>query len=110
MFARGVISFRRGLMNPHTAEDFKSYLTEEVVKGSSGSHKKVVGTKVKSSTRTRKCLISSRVIIMCFLFQFPGGVCDKTVERFVVLGGGGTLQGLGRHGEGGQAGKERAHT
>lgn len=33
-------------MNSDTAEDFKSYLREEVVKGSSGSHRKVVGTKV----------------------------------------------------------------
>ena len=48
MFARGVISFRRGLMNPETAEDFKSYLRDEVIKGNTGSHKKVVGTKVRS--------------------------------------------------------------
>ena len=47
MFAQGVISFRRGLMNPGTAEDFKSYLREEVVRGSSGSHRKMVGTKVR---------------------------------------------------------------
>ena len=47
MFASGVISFRRGLMDPHTADDFKSYLREEVVRGSGGSHKKVVGTKVR---------------------------------------------------------------
>ena len=46
MFAQGVISFRRGLMDQETAEDFKSYLREEVVRGSSNSHKKMVGTKV----------------------------------------------------------------
>ena len=34
-------------MNPGTAEDFKSYLREEVVRGSSGSHRKMVGTKVR---------------------------------------------------------------
>ena len=50
-FAHGVISFRRGLMDLETAEDFKSYLREEVVRGSSGSHKKMVGTKV-SGTHT----------------------------------------------------------
>lgn len=46
-FAHNVISFRRGLMNPTTAEEFKAYLKEEVVKGSSGSYKKVIGTKVR---------------------------------------------------------------
>ena len=45
MFTHGVISFRRGLMNQDTAEDFKSYLKEEVVRGSSG--KKVIGSKVR---------------------------------------------------------------
>lgn len=34
-------------MDPDTADDFKSYLREEVVRGSGGSHKKVVGTKVR---------------------------------------------------------------
>ena len=38
-------------MDLETAEDFKSYLREEVVRGSSGSHKKMVGTKV-SGTHT----------------------------------------------------------
>lgn len=53
-FAHNVISFRRGLMNPTTAEEFKGYLKEEVVKGSSGSYKKVIGTKVRKWGRQRE--------------------------------------------------------
>ena len=33
-------------MNPSTAELFHSFLREEAIKAGSGSHKKVVGTKV----------------------------------------------------------------
>ena len=51
MFTLNVISFRRGLMNPSTAELFRNFLQEEVVKASSGSHKKVVGTKVVNVTK-----------------------------------------------------------
>ena len=41
-------------MNPATAEEFKGYLKEEVVKGSSGSYKKVIGTKVKKWREVRR--------------------------------------------------------
>ena len=57
MFASGVISFRRGLMDQETAEDFKSYLREEVVRGNSGSHKKMVGTKVNRQTNPTTLII-----------------------------------------------------
>ena len=38
-------------MNPSAAELFRSFLQEEVIKASSGSHKKVVGTKVVNVTK-----------------------------------------------------------
>lgn len=52
MFAHNVISFRRGLMNSSTAEHFRKFLREEVIKGSGGhSPKKVIGTKVVNVTK-----------------------------------------------------------
>ena len=51
MFTHNVISFRRGLMNPSTAEMFRNYLKREVIKGNTSGHKKVVGTKVVHVTK-----------------------------------------------------------
>ena len=60
-------------MDLETAEDFKSYLREEVVRGSSGSHKKMVGTKV-SGTHTlpyfyRGTYVQTFTYKMLFLVQ-----------------------------------------
>ena len=52
MFTHNVISFRRGLMNSATAEHFRGFLREEVIKGNVGhSPKKVIGTKVVNVTK-----------------------------------------------------------
>ena len=100
MFAQGVISFRRGLMNQEIAEDFKSYLREEVVRGSSGSHKKMVGTKVSQHSFLylylpirKEWLIHTgqegrrtnfRLHVLANVFAFfvgcAGGVCDQTAQ------------------------------
>ena len=51
MFAHNVISFRRGLMNGSTADMFRRFLHEEVIKVSHSTHKKVIGTKVVNVTK-----------------------------------------------------------
>lgn len=51
MFARNVISFRHGLMNSATAEQFRNFLKEEALKGTSGNAKKVIGTKIVNVTK-----------------------------------------------------------
>jgi len=51
MFARNVISFRHGLMDPLTAEEFRGFLRDEAIKGASGNSKKLIGTKVINVTK-----------------------------------------------------------
>ena len=51
MFAHNVISFRRGLMNGSTADMFRKFLHEEVIKGNHHTFKKIVGTKVVNVTK-----------------------------------------------------------
>lgn len=51
MFAHNVISFRNGLMNTSTSEMFQNFLKEEVIKGNTSGHRKVIGTKVVTVTK-----------------------------------------------------------
>lgn len=53
MFAHNVISFRRGLMNSTTADMFKKFLKDEVIRGNRGhsQQKKLIGTKVINVTK-----------------------------------------------------------
>ena len=51
MFAHNVISFRRGLMNSSTADMFRRFLHDEVIKGNHSTYKKVIGTKMVNVTK-----------------------------------------------------------
>ena len=51
MFAHNVISFRHGLMKPSTSEMFQNFLKDEVIKGNTSGHRKVIGTKVVTVTK-----------------------------------------------------------
>lgn len=52
MFTRNVISFRRGLMDPPTLEQFKSYLRSEVLQGNlSAGAKKLIGKRMINVTK-----------------------------------------------------------
>ena len=53
IFAHNVISFRRGLMNNITADMFKRFLQDEVLRGNRGPsrQKKLIGTKVVNVTK-----------------------------------------------------------
>ena len=62
-------------MNPATAEEFKGYLKEEVVKGSSGSYKKVIGTKVRKWRQARRTDNSIHVSS-----DSAGCVCDQVAQ------------------------------
>ena len=71
-------------MNATTAEDFKSYLREEVVRGSTGSHKKVVGTKVSRQPVPLYCMkafhiVSTGSIMLC------GYICMVTSSHGHVI-------------------------
>ena len=51
MFTRNVISFRRGLMDPHVLQLFKKFLAKEVLKGDTSGKKKIIGSKVVNVTK-----------------------------------------------------------